>query len=238
MWIKIHRGLLEWEWYDDPNMVRLWLHLLLKANYEDRKWHGEIIPRGSLLTSRATLVEETGLSQQQIRTCLERLKSTSEVVLKVTSKYTLVTICNYDKYQIAENEINQQITSKITSDQPANNHNIRSKEEKKEVISISKDISITKKESPAPAKKEYAQRVHLTDKEHDTLVSKYGEEATSWMIDKLSAYKVSRNKSYSSDYAAINNWVVDRWNEQKAKDARGTRMFTNSSVTEYHDGII
>ena len=35
-WIKIHRKLLEWEWADDPNMVALWIHLLLNANLTDK----------------------------------------------------------------------------------------------------------------------------------------------------------------------------------------------------------
>lgn len=234
-WIKIHRGLLEWEWHDIPEMMSFWMHLLLLANYEDKEWHGQVIPRGSFVTNHQALATTAGISLKQARTCMARLEKTGEVTLKRAGNYTIVTISAFNTYQLENLEEGRQRVGKGQ----AKGSITRSKEEKKEVISISKDISITKKESPAPAKKEYAQRVHLTDKEHDTLVSKYGEEATSWMIDKLSAYKVSRNKSYSSDYAAINNWVVDRLRETQARQpARGQRMFNNSDVTEYHDGVI
>jgi len=58
-------------------------------------------------------------------------------------------------------------------------------------------------------KVKYKDNVLLLKKEHDTLIEKYGEEATEWMIDKLSNYKLSKGKKYKSDYGAINTWVVD-----------------------------
>lgn len=101
-WIKIHRQLLDWEWYSDTNMVRLFLHLLLKANSSDRRWQGREVPRGSLVTSRATLEDETGLSQKTIRTCLARLISTGEIEVEATHRFSIVTICNFDNYQESE----------------------------------------------------------------------------------------------------------------------------------------
>ncbi len=58
-------------------------------------------------------------------------------------------------------------------------------------------------------KDKYKDNVLLFEKEFNTLVEKYGEEPTEWMIDKLSNYKLSRGKKYKSDYGAINTWVVD-----------------------------
>lgn len=101
-WIKIHRRLLDWEWYSDTNMVRLFLHLLLKANSSDRRWQGREVPKGSLVTSRATLEAETGLSQKTIRTCLARLIATGEIEVEAANRFSLVTICNFDNYQESE----------------------------------------------------------------------------------------------------------------------------------------
>ena len=58
-WIKIYRSLLDWEWYDDINTCRLFIHLLLTANYEDKKWHGMVIKRGQRFCSSVTLAWET-----------------------------------------------------------------------------------------------------------------------------------------------------------------------------------
>lgn len=107
-WIKIHRKILNWEWYDDINTKVLFFHLLLTANHQDKKWRGKIIKRGEKITSLAHLSEEVGLSIQQIRTSLSKLKSTNEITIKSTSKYTLISIEKYSDYQINENEINKQ----------------------------------------------------------------------------------------------------------------------------------
>jgi len=67
-WIKIHRQLLDWEWYNDVNTTRVFLHLLLVANHKDNKWRGIDIKRGQRLTSISALADETSLSIKNIRT--------------------------------------------------------------------------------------------------------------------------------------------------------------------------
>ena len=99
-WIKLHRKFLEWEWFHNEEMVRLFIHLLLTANYADKKWNGILVKRGQVLTGRKKLSEGTGLSEQEIRTCLSRLKSTSEITIKSTNKYSIITINKYDDYQV------------------------------------------------------------------------------------------------------------------------------------------
>ena len=83
--IALHRKMLDWEWYSDINVRALYTHMLLKANNTDKKWRGIVIEKGSFVTSRTTLSEETGLSEQQVRTSLKKLKSTSEITSKSTS---------------------------------------------------------------------------------------------------------------------------------------------------------
>lgn len=123
-WIKLYRRFLEWEWYDDINVCRLFIHLLLKANYKDKKWKGIIIKRGQVITGRLKLAKETGLTQQQVRTSLTKLISTNEITKLSTPQYTIITINNYDKYQTP--------TNKITNEQPTNNQPITTTKEYKE----------------------------------------------------------------------------------------------------------
>ena len=99
-WVKIFtKRLLEWEWYHDTKMVRVFLHLLLKANYKSKHWEGIEIKRGQIVTSLANLSAELGLSVKSIRTCLTKLQTTGEIGKQTASKFTIITICNYDKYQ-------------------------------------------------------------------------------------------------------------------------------------------
>lgn len=110
-YIKLYRSLLKWEWIDTPNVLVLFVHCLLRANYQDTKWHGIEIKRGELITSYSKLAKFTGLSVQQVRTSLDKLKETGEVVTKSQqgSKHTIIRVCNYDKYQ-GQQTFNKEIT--------------------------------------------------------------------------------------------------------------------------------
>lgn len=101
-WIKLHRKMINWEWYNDINVKVVFLHLLLTANHEDKKWQGIEIKRGQKITSLSHLAEETKLSVKQIRNVLNKLKSTGEITIKGTNKYTIITIVKYNDYQIKE----------------------------------------------------------------------------------------------------------------------------------------
>ena len=80
-------------------MVQLFIWLLLNANYTDKKWQGKVIKRGQIMVTTPKLMEALRLSERQVRTCISRLKSTGEVSVKTTNKFTIITICNYDRYQ-------------------------------------------------------------------------------------------------------------------------------------------
>ncbi len=110
--IVLHRKIIKWEWYTDNNVFKLFLHLLLRANHEDKYWRGILVKRGQLITSIKHLSEETGLSIKQVRTALDKLKSTGEVVSKGQSRYTLVTIEKYSDYQDKKEKEGEQTASK------------------------------------------------------------------------------------------------------------------------------
>jgi hypothetical protein len=134
--IKLHRKITEWEWYSDINTFRIFLHLLLTANFEDKKWKGIDIARGQLITSLEKLAKSTSLSIQQVRTALEKLKSTSEITVKSTSTYTLITLTNYNVYQNKIDLINTidntQDDKRTTNEQQTNNKRITTTKEIKE----------------------------------------------------------------------------------------------------------
>jgi len=117
-WIKIHRQIVDWKWFSDTNTFRVFLQLLLKANHKEKKYRGMDLKIGTIITSRDILAMETGLSVRQVRTALDKLKSTNEVTIKTSSQGTIIEVVNYAKYQIVTNEItikeptsNQQVTT-------------------------------------------------------------------------------------------------------------------------------
>jgi hypothetical protein len=106
--IKLSRKLLKWQWIEDPKMVSLWIHLLLMANHKETKWNGITVKRGQSITGLHSLSKSTGISIRSLRTCLTKLKSTGELTIKSTNKYSIITICNYDNYQFGERGTDKQ----------------------------------------------------------------------------------------------------------------------------------
>lgn len=111
-YIKLSRKLLEWEWYSDINTCRLFIHMLLKANWKKGRFQGIEIPRGSFPSSLNSLSEDTGLTIQSIRTCIKKLKSTGELTVSQHGKFSVFTINNYCCYQDINTETNRQSTEK------------------------------------------------------------------------------------------------------------------------------
>lgn len=123
-WIKLHRELTKWEWYQDGNTMRVFLHLLLTANHKAAKWQGKTIERGQLVTSREHLASDLGLSIQSVRTSISKLKKSENITVKSTNRFTVISVCNYDTYQSLDAESNQPANQQATSKQPTNNQQV------------------------------------------------------------------------------------------------------------------
>ena len=133
--VKLYRSMLTWEWYDDINVKILFLHLILTANYEDKKWRGKVIKRGQRVMSIRKLSEELGITMQQTRTAINKLISTHELTNSKFAECNVFTLINYDKFQSVTCELTnvQQTSNKsITNVQQIDNKSITSTKELKE----------------------------------------------------------------------------------------------------------
>ena len=106
-WIKIWRQLLDWEWADVPEMMALWVRLLLMANHDTTAWHGITIEAGQLVTTYDQLAAASGLSAKQVRLCMARLAESGQISIERAGKRQLVSISNYKRMQESENEKGQ-----------------------------------------------------------------------------------------------------------------------------------
>lgn len=150
-WIKIHRRITEWEWYQDKNTLLVFLHLLLVANYSPKKWMGTIIEKGETTRSLPTLAQEMQMSIQEIRTTIKKLKSTGEITERKHGKFRLLKIKKYEKYQseysssTGTSTVNQQENQQTSNSQSTVNKNV--KNVKNERI---KRESVSKTKLPTP----------------------------------------------------------------------------------------
>jgi len=145
-WIKINRGLLDWEWFDEPEMVHAWLYILLTANTEEKKWKGITVQRGQLVITVAGLAARLGISVKKMRIILDRLISTGELGKETANKYTILTICKYDVYQANETPEGQTNGEQRANKGQTKGIDLRIKEYKKE--SITKVIDEKEKNTP------------------------------------------------------------------------------------------
>lgn len=98
-WIKLPRMFMNWQWYQNTNMVHLYLYLLLNANIENKLYFGISIQRGECLVSLSTLSRDTGISRDSLKRYLKKLKDTKEISYKKLSKGRIIILLDFDKFQ-------------------------------------------------------------------------------------------------------------------------------------------
>lgn len=138
-YIKLYRQALENGWLKTHKIWVFLSYCLLKARYKDGKTmeqfnHVELKP-GQFIFGRHRAAEDTNLSEQSIRTCLNFLKDEGTITIESTTRFSIITLTNWETYQGPENESNQPINQPLTNEQPAANHKQEGKKVKKKTKS-------------------------------------------------------------------------------------------------------
>jgi len=135
-WIKLHRSIIKHCVFQDSEYLKYWIYLLLDVNHEDKKivWNKELIEikRGQKITSLHKLAKEFNCSREKVRRFLNLLKTDTMIDIVSNTRYTQITILNYDSYQTKEHTNNTRTThakntSKTRSD---TNKNVKNEKEK------------------------------------------------------------------------------------------------------------
>lgn len=209
-WIKLHRQILEWEWYSDNNCFRLFLHLLLKANHKERRFKGMELEIGTIVTSRDLLARETGLTGQQIRTALNKLISTNEITSVSSSQGTIIQVVNYEKYQLATNE--------ITNEQPTINQR----------ITTNNNVKNNKENT-------YRRFAHLSlsFQEYNKLAETWNEEQINTTLDEIENYK--KNNQYKSLFLTAKKWLGKNFPNGKQTELSLDLQFTRNILAQLNE---
>ena len=98
--IKIHRSIMDWQHWGEPNVVVVFLTLLLNANHKRQWWQGLRCERGETFITIDTLAFITKLSRPTIIRILKVLEDSGEITRKrVDQKHTKTIIRKYNDYQ-------------------------------------------------------------------------------------------------------------------------------------------
>lgn len=215
--IKLHRKLVAWGWYQDYVVKDVFLHLLLTANFKKTQWQGRELDEGQVVIGLKKLSEELGFGVQRIRTALNKLKSTNEITLEPTSKFTIVTIVNWREYQSfeepANTPINTIINNQLTNNQQTTNNQLTNNQQQRKNGKNGKNdknIKNGKNVGDAHVRATYGefQNVLLSDSELSELRTRYPDYYEA-KIERLSRYLASTGKTYRDHYATLLCWLQE-----------------------------
>lgn len=102
-WVKFHRKLLESAVFGNEKALKIWVWCLLKASHKE---HEVLVGRTKLLIRKGQFimgseraVDELSLAKATIWYWLNYLEKEGQVRLQKTTKYTIVTLLNWEEYQ-------------------------------------------------------------------------------------------------------------------------------------------
>jgi hypothetical protein len=191
-WIKIHRCLLDKAFIKDAEKLSLWIVMLMLANHKVREEMFKGKPfkcqPGQFTIGRNQLVELTGIDRNKIERTLTYFEKIEQQIEQQTcNKNRLITIKNWDLYQLEENE-EQQNEQQVSNNRATSEHTTRMKEGKKSTS------------SPRKRSKKVADPQHLSAAEEfmNGNLNRWQEIISLWKPQKENYLEATRNKYWNS----------------------------------------
>ena len=228
-YIKLMRSLKDKSYYSkDSEKLHLWVHLLLTANWNDREemLGGKpiICKAGQFTTGRKQLSKETGISESKIERLLTYFEKTEQQIeQRKTNTNRLISILNWDKYQVIEQPTKQRVNNnRTTSEQRVN-----TPKEYKEYKEYKEDEEETKNIEPLN-NKDIGDEIIIPEKTWKNDFEVYKEnvrngyrqimEDEAW-FKKQSEFYPNVNILKSIEKSCVNFWITEAgWkNKKKAK---------------------
>ena len=197
----ISRSLIDSEVFASEKLLKIWIWLLIKANFTKRSVPVKIgqgqsvinLERGQLLFGRLSAENDLFIDGSTIYKCIKRFEALEMITIKSNSHFSVITICNYDKYQdlnnykvaAKEQPSNNQVTAAEQLRNTDNKDNNDKKEEDKDIRGLGKKFDLltdggwnndpeTYQGIKANYPKLFKMKRPLLYKEHKRLIEKYG----------------------------------------------------------------
>lgn len=127
-YIKLYRKLL-----DNPIIMKdndylaVWIYLLLNATHKEIEavFNGEKITlhKGQLITGRKSISEKLGISESKTQRVLKCFESEHQIEQQTTRHNRLITILMWKEYQVSEQQNEQVMNNKRTTNEQLMNTN-------------------------------------------------------------------------------------------------------------------
>lgn len=192
-WISLYRKIQDhWLWTKKRKFSQFeaWIYILFKANHKETKimLDGKlvVVNKGSFITSEVQLGKDWSWDRSTVRKFLNTLEKDKMIHKNTTSKYTSVSIENWELYQNVQHQNQQQNNNKTTAEQQQNNTD-------NNVNNVNNENNINKKKKEEE-KIHFAEFVSMTNTEYQKLISAYGKDFADQCISILDNYKGSKRQ--------------------------------------------
>jgi hypothetical protein len=121
-WYAVQRGITAHHLFErKPERLAVWMWLMDNAAWKDTthdvKGHTVVVPRGSVCVSERHIADKCGVGYQVVRTAIKRFASEQMINATPTHGKSLITLCNYGKYQDVNKDANAAPNATLTQRQ-------------------------------------------------------------------------------------------------------------------------
>lgn len=207
-WISLHRKILENPIVTkDAEHFYVWVYLLLNATHKDMPvLFGKekiVLGPGQLVTGTTKISSDTQISRSKVQRILKTFKNDMQIDTQTCSQGTLISIRNWEKYQLDDTESDTRVIRKrYASDTQVSTNNNDNNENNKEIVTK----VTTKKVFEKPTVEEV--RAYCRERNNginaDSFVDFY--ESKGWLIGK------NKMKDWK---AAVRTWERSRKNNER-----------------------
>jgi hypothetical protein len=200
-WFAMKRGIHEHPlFYRQPERLSVWAWILDNAAWKARRFNagGVVITveRGQLCTTQEAICDATGVGRKVVRNLLAALERERAVVIEKAGSgaksKTLITVCNYEKYQSAKPDEGQDEGQRRAKEGPIN------KQGNKDTIPLPSEEDASASSSPLPVSmtssvvwevgKRYLSREEFGIKDPGKLIGKWlRDHKPSALLDAIDA---------------------------------------------------
>lgn len=122
-WVKLWRKSLDSGLLQDPELWTFWCWCLMKAVHRPQqtiinKQVVDLQP-GQFIFGRKKAAAELPLSEKKVRTCLYKLEKLQNLAIQSASRYSIITIINWESYQQSDQPTGQPTGQPKASQRPA-----------------------------------------------------------------------------------------------------------------------
>lgn len=178
-WIKVYRQMLDNPIVcKDSDHIAVWIYLLLNATHTeyDTLFKGKrtTLQKGQLITGTISISKKLKINKDKVQRILKRFEIDKQIEQQTSNKNRLITILNWDKYQITDKQFDKQVINncETTDKQVITNKNIKNNKNEKNVNKYDSVIEIYNFNCPNLPKVQ-----KITDK-RKTLINKFLKEYT------------------------------------------------------------